>query len=580
MCGIVVTSNISLKNKVIELIKTINRRGPDNNNYLIKDEIIFCHTRLIFFDLSNNSNQPVKLDNGGLLLFNGEIFNYDNLGEFNSDTLYIKSLFSIANLNNEFLIKNLNKLNGFFSIVFYKDGIIYSIRDRFGEKPLYISIVNSEVCYSSEIFSFENLIDIETDKSFLKKISENPFTVRKVKNSLLETQYKKIYEQKPGTVIMYSTIEKKIINSFEWYDLSSDINIFKNFDLKDLIEDSINIRLKSDVPGGIALSGGVDSSVISFFTNKNTKQKIDAFSYISSHSSYDESSVIKGFSKNFENITMNYINENYEVNFDLIINSMRALGMPYFDSNIAQIKFYEKVRNSNNKFIVEGHGADELFLGYNQHSSMLFWISLFSLNIKNSYNSLVSFFSSYIEGYPLRYKILTLFKSLYLLIISKKEKIYNYEFSSKKSLLFESFFKTILPKLLNNYDKTSMYNSIESRSPFLDHRVVANVLAKDLDFFISHQSKNFLRKILSENNIVVPTKKRGFRSFIWKSINENNLDKLFIVFNKTNIKYFGKKSLSSKEIKNLLSDYKFEIYFWKVISYYTFINYNSIKNLH
>ncbi len=569
MCGLVLTTNSNVSNNIKNIIKSIERRGPDFNNYIVKDNILFCHTRLIFFDLSNSSNQPILINNETVILFNGEIFNYREFGDYKSDTLFLKDFFKKNIINKKNLIRFLNKLNGFFSIIIYKDGLVYSIRDRFGEKPMFITNFLNEIYYSSEIFSFKDQINMEVDSDFLKKYSLNPFLKRKPNESLLQTTYKNTHEQKPGSVIVYSIKKKKYIENFDWYNLKHDIDKYRDSDLFELIKSSIKLRLKSDVKGCIALSGGVDSSLIALVTNNITDKKIDSYSYISSNLIYDESSVIESLKNRLNKIKFNFIDEKFDLSADKLINSLLILNQPYFDSNNAQIEFYKKIEKKN-KFIIEGHGADELFLGYNFHISILFWVSIFRFRFREALNSIICFFNSFIHGYPLKYKILTLFNSLYVLIKSKKGLIFSQKFSSFKMILFESFFKTILPKLLNNYDKVTMHNSIESRSPYLDFRVVANVLSKDISFFISKNSKIFLRKQLSNFNINIPNEKKGFRSYIWNNINKKEKDKLFYIFNKSNFQFFNKKKLSTKKLDKLITDYKFEIYFWKVISYYSY----------
>ena len=140
MCGILVSSSSYRSDLFKKSLSLLKHRGPDDFSLLIDDNYTWGHVRLSLFDLSTASNQPLKLLNGGVIVFNGEIFNFKDFGDFTSDTLMLVNFFNKWDGQFSSLFAFLNKLNGFFAIVFEYKGTIFSIRDRFGEKPMYIHI--------------------------------------------------------------------------------------------------------------------------------------------------------------------------------------------------------------------------------------------------------------------------------------------------------------------------------------------------------------------------------------------------------------------------------------------------------
>ena len=250
---------------------SIIHRGPDEQKYVEGKDWSIKFNRLSIIDLSKDAMQPFSLK--GIDIFvNGEIYNYLELKNKYRDEFQCKTSSDIEILPFLYVkygINFLNELNGMFSMVII-DKIRdkkYLVRDRFGKKPLYYFLKENILYFSSELKALTNFIKLEVDKenlaiNFISNLNPEPLT-----------PYKGIFSVLPGNLCIY---KNKSIETFRWYspkileNNSDNINeIEKKF--YDLASSSIDLRLRSDVPVGVFLSGGIDSNLIFNLAFKKNK---------------------------------------------------------------------------------------------------------------------------------------------------------------------------------------------------------------------------------------------------------------------------------------------------------------------
>ena len=293
MCGYfgAVNSNVVLEKKLLK--SYLNYRGPDEQNVYDNDNIFIIHNRLKIIDLKGGQ-QPIKNNNGNILSYNGEIYNFKKIQKeflnckvnFTSDT---ELLFYL--LNNIGVERTCEIIDGMYSFYFYekKTNASYLCRDISGQKPIYYFYENSELIFSSEIlpiFKIKKNLNISIEN--IKKYLMMDYFPRE------QTIFSKIKKVLPGHIYKFTDNCIKKICFKKKLSLKNDIN--KNNSIDNILRTSINDCLISDVPIGVLLSGGIDSSLISVIANEY-KKDIPTFSMTFENKSYDESEYINFLTK-------------------------------------------------------------------------------------------------------------------------------------------------------------------------------------------------------------------------------------------------------------------------------------------
>ena len=541
-----------LQNNLTLMNNMIIHRGPDDDG-VFKVSNANCSLamgmrRLSIIDL-NSGKQPIYSDDKKIVIvFNGEIYNYQNLRKelqaqgvyFNthSDTEVILRLYEKEGTT------SFKKLDGMyaFSIYDYNKQKVFIARDFFGEKPLYYTQTSSEFIWASEL------------KSLLKLIPIKPSIDKKG----LNLYFKLTYIPAPFTI--YDGIKKLESNHFIEYDLSShtfDINRIEekqsidktdtSFEIaktkvKDLVEKSVISRSISDVPIGAFLSGGVDSSIVSLCLARMNDSKINTFSIGFEKKSYDETDKSKIVAKLINSNHHEFIigEKDLESNIDDILLNFDE---PFADSSALPTYIVANKTANHVKVALTGDGGDEVFGGYNKYhmgginNKYTKYIpkSIHSIIRKGSHpflktkhdvrgkkfiiekilNSIDYSGNYYWDIISLGFPSDTL--SNYLLPEHIENNVFNYY---KKITNIQS------PKNLNEYreidkhislegdmlvkvDRTSMLNSLECRAPFLN---------KALWNYTNTLPKSFLMKGLDKKHILKEAFKEDFpEDFLNKS---------------------------------------------------------------
>jgi asparagine synthase (glutamine-hydrolysing) len=570
MCGIAgIISNKKLsytRNEIDEILNLTNHRGPDSNGYYMQNNFALFHNRLSILDLSQNAKQPMK--NGKIhMVFNGEIYNHLELRKrYLSDHSFKSSsdTETIIILYKKFGKTCFSWLNGMFSIAIVDENInrLILVRDRLGIKPLVYYNSKKEFMFSSEP---KTIIKLSEEKFSLNKESvEFYFAFRQPAEN--KTFFENINQIEPGNIYELNLKSNKLTKTCYW-NLKSCIHSNEIFDfetaskiLYEELQGSVHKRLLSDVPIGSYLSGGVDSSIISYLMSKKKKEKINTYTI-----GFNE---LNEFS--YAKILSQQINSNhyeYTLNSSEYYNSLEKL-IEYKDAPLSvpnEIPLYlmSKKLKEHSTVVLSGEGADEIFGGYGR----IFGLYRDIRNIKNKtiynyYQNIVkkdedlNFENIFYHKYryvPLNFiNDLTFFnlddKNTKNFIISKLNSIKTNDLRVKTSYLFETFH---LRGLLSRLDSSTMAASVEGRVPFVDHKLV------ELSFKIPFKYKIFEKGISTNSLSHNSSEKEDIPKYILKKLFEKKIDNTILYRKKIGFpvpltEWFSTKNIS--QIQEVLLD--------------------------
>lgn len=352
------------------MCQIMRHRGPDDEGIYNGENIIFGVRRLAIIDLEKG-HQPITNEDGNIVLvFNGEIYNYRELREhlkkkghrFSSkgDTEVIVHLFEEEGIN------FLNKLEGMFAFALYdkKDNTVYVVRDRLGIKPLFYTLIKQQLIFASEIKALlqDKSISREIDINVLYNFLSYNYTVG---SDMIISKVKRL---PPGCYIKYSDRGYFIKKYWDPYkggeNLGKKASVYmEQFDA--LLDESVKSHLVSDVPLGILLSGGLDSSAVLSYASRYIGKGIKAFCVSFEDSGYDESVYARRVARQFDA-------EYNEIRFDQDIVSILKDVVWHSDSLIADASalalfLVSKLAKSKVKVLLSGEGGDEIFFGYDTY---------------------------------------------------------------------------------------------------------------------------------------------------------------------------------------------------------------------
>lgn len=498
MCGI--CGQISFDGKPIapenieSMMASMKHRGPDDEGMFIDHNIGLGHVRLSIIDLSSAGHQPMfSEDERYCIIHNGEVYNYkelrtqlENKYRFKSQTDTEVVLYAFI----EWGAACLQKFNGMFAFVVYdtKTKRLFAARDRFGIKPYYYSVNDDGFIFASE----ERAI-----LPFLKKTAPNEkaifeYLVYNRTDQGRYTFFDDIFKLPQGS---YATIENGRLKIGKWYVLEEHLD--KPFtsvdDFYEAFKKSIEFRLRSDVPVGVCLSGGLDSSsIVSVLLKEFNKFDLNTFSAVYGKGlKADESDFIDEYRFDLRNMyyvspTADSLMQDLDDFVKCHCEPVATLG-PYAQFRVMQLA-HEHV-----KVTLDGQGADEELAGYHYFFGAFFKQLLLSGTFSKTFRE----FSSYLKKHRslLAFKYLGLYMAPSFLkdFFAKrshnfttdpffnackegsdiKHNLYNPN-TLNESLLQHFHYK--LEHLLKWEDHNSMWFSIESRVPFLDHKVVEGTL--------------------------------------------------------------------------------------------------------
>jgi asparagine synthase (glutamine-hydrolysing) len=541
MCGIAGVFRKDFLPVSKELISKVNNlaehRGPDAENYFLKNNFALGHRRLSIIDLSAESNQPFTMFDL-TVVYNGEIFNYIEI----RDELIQKGYTFQTESDTEVLLASykewgeecVHKFNGMWSFCIYderKDNFFCS-RDRFGIKPFYYISNDQYFAFASEI---PQLLSLFTSNKANKKVLAE-FIIGK-EDFDEETFFDGILKLKPGHNLGFDLKSMEIVK-WRYYEIHK-MSVPANYEtcIKEytsLFEDSVAIRLRSDVKVGTCLSGGLDSSAIAAFASNKYKEQTDKqFSSIHAKSfekETDESYFANLVAKN-SNLNLHTVQPDKSSFSDVLDRVIKIQGEPFGGPSIVMQYFvFEQAARQNIIVMLDGQGGDETLIGYDAYfnmylstipivKSVLKWLNLskqhlFKANLGFAYY--FKRFNGFIKRRLHRRKFSFISDNFFNLVdhdlhINKALK------SCSNDFLFQKYeMEHGIQKLLRYEDRNSMYHGVESRLPFLDHRLVEYSLSLPLEFKLKHnETKHVLRDMMAgyvPHEVIYRKDKKGFEA--------------------------------------------------------------------
>lgn len=530
MCGICGIVNLSEKPAeevhIRAMMNQMKHRGPDDEGVFISENVGLGFVRLSIIDLSPTGNQPMFSDDGNyVMVFNGEIYNYIEIRE----ELITKGYIFRTKSDSEVLLKAyqewkeecLYKFNGMWSFVIYNksEKSIFASRDRFGVKPFYYYSDNDIFIFASEIQPILKVLPVKPRPDYQTIFDYLVFN-RTDQTDI--TFFSGIRKLQHGHKLSLHNFNVEIC---KWYDLRSSLKepFSSPEEYREMLTSSIKLRLRSDVPVGVCLSGGLDSSsIVSLLLNKFKKRDLNTFSAIYQKGQRgDESEYISEYRDLISNRF--FITPTGDSLYTDLQSFITAHGEPVpTTSPYAQFKVMQLAKG-NVVVTLDGQGADEQLAGYHYFFGLYFKdllrhrkLSLLSKEIRSyhklhhSWTGLMSFlFFLLPEGLKTDVRILGK-KSLQYEFVKKYKKsnsvsanIYSSE-SLNESLLDHFEFK--LEHLLKWEDRNSMWFSLEARVPFLDYRLVEKTLPLNGEWLIKNGiNKTILREAMKD---ILPEKIR------------------------------------------------------------------------
>ncbi|WP_108063733.1 asparagine synthase (glutamine-hydrolyzing) [Poseidonibacter lekithochrous] len=515
MCGFIgsITKNKLSDTFIEELNNLQHHRGPDGNSFyrdsLKENHITLLHQRLSIIDLADGSQPMINMDKDTIIVFNGEIFNHQ---ELRRDLISKGYEFSTNHSDTEVLLymyteykeKMLLQLNGMFSFIIYdkNNNQLFGARDRTGIKPLYYSFENNQFYFASELktllkFGLKKEINLQSVSDYLSfQFVPAPNTIFKNINKLESANY------------FIFNIEKNHLNIKKYWDLDFSEKITDKKEailrIREQFSSSVKLWSLSDVEVGASLSGGLDSTSIVANYSKFSENRIKTYTL--------------GFEGNLKNLDerkyANLVAKKYNTQHSEFILTEKKL-LNELDDMIYHLDepyagglpswYIYKMMKGDVKVALTGSGGDELFGNYNKsliYNSKLIKLKKVLSSVKgNGFTAMRNyikypkgfFYHKYFRGDEINNILLTNGfrnpeKIIENLIVDSSESDY-------KNIVPYIDFKMQLPEeFLNMTDKFSMAHSIEARVPFLDPNMIKLVMSIDSNIRIKHNDPKYLLK--------------------------------------------------------------------------------------
>jgi asparagine synthase (glutamine-hydrolysing) len=560
MCGISGFCDFSKKSDKQTLVKmtdVLHHRGPDDSGYSFYEDkyrnIGLGHRRLSILDISTHGHQPMSFQNLEIV-YNGEVYNFKeirkdlkNLGYTffsDSDTEVILKAY------HKWGIKAVDKFNGMFAIVIYDKGnekLIF-IRDRAGVKPFYYYYFNNLFIFSSELKSFhkhkefKKEINLDSVATFLQfgyilepySIFKNTFKLKAGCYLELDLKTKRLKEKEYWNVIDFYNMQK--------LNMNEDEAILKT---EKLLKSAFEYRMVSDVPVGVFLSGGYDSSVVTALLQSERKEKLKTFTIGFYEEKYNEAHHAKKIAEYLGTDHTEYYCTTKEA-IDIIPTLSEYYDEPFADVSSVPTILVSKIAREKVTVSLSADGGDEIFGGYNKYMSNLEKQSKIMSNLKILGNKNLNNIARYLQNSGLRKDVLFENKvaklcfedsiELQKLIpyfstpVSNEKLIKDYKYKRsisnfddilKLNNTLDSFdkmfaidYKTyMVDDVLHKVDRATMSVSLEGREPLLDYRIIEFVSRLPSDIKIKNGDKKWLLKQIAHKYLpkeIMDRPKMGF----------------------------------------------------------------------
>ncbi|MBI4010071.1 MAG: asparagine synthase (glutamine-hydrolyzing) [Candidatus Aenigmarchaeota archaeon] len=552
MCGIAGFVGLDDKSLLRKMCNIMKYRGPNDAGYYTDKGIALGSRRLSIIDIAGG-RQPIHNEDESIwVIFNGEIYNFRELRDFceskghkfytNTDTEVIVHLYEILG---DSLCK---LLRGMFAFALWdsnKQKLLLA-RDMVGEKPLYYTLQNDTLFFASEIKC------LLQNEEFRRKINfhalYNYLSLRYVPTQ--ETIFSEIKKLPPGHILVHNK-NKIAIKKYWDFDLENGGYHTENFyleRLERLLKESVKVRLISDVPLGVFLSGGIDSSLITGLMSQMLEEPVKTFS-VGFNQPDDELNYAKMVSNRFDTEHYEFVVDPKQVN--LLPKLIWHLDEPLADATIIPTYLISELAKKHATVVLVGEGSDELFSSY-VHEKMMILMERYK-SVLPAFTKLfpllpVSILNKFFE-YPSSMGIKgkeNLIKILLSKDLSKRYSTFVSTFNEdEKEILFQKYFKqkslpvehifkkyfdtrtnlankmlladleTWLPNyILLRLDKMTMANSIEGRAPFLDHKLIEFSFKLPMKLKLNGVTDKYILRKLATKFLPKKIAERKKRTFI------------------------------------------------------------------
>lgn len=543
MCGIAGIINLNgrpvAESDLRKMTDTIRHRGPDGEGFYTFENVGFGHRRLAIIDLSPDGRQPMQ-HFGCTITFNGEIYNYLELRE----DLQKKGFQFHTASDTEVLLAAyrhwgtdcVNQLNGMWAFAIHdqEKGKIFCSRDRFGEKPFYYIEQDGQFVFGSEIRAVRAVLSnqLVPNETMMAR-----FLVFEQAEHFNETFFKEVYKL-PAAHNLEIDLRSGSIKMNRYYSPRR-VDTWNGISEQDAIEElglrlkhSVALRLRSDVEVGTCLSGGLDSSSIAAVASPLIGAKQACFTAITAgchEREFDERPNAKQVAEKFGLQWLPIVPEFKDVTA-VLLEFVDAQEEPVVSmSPIMQHFVMQRANKSGVQVLLDGQGADEIFLGYLPH---LAWV-LKSLNgcdrlslainsVRNMGISLADLLSVYFYHTNLKYKRkrqLNKWHALnpkYRTLLMESDQVDREASQDLFTRQVDEMFNGKLSALLRYEDKNAMHFSLETRLPFLEPNIVEFALNLPTSLrWKDGWSKYLLRQTLARHlpgPYVWQTRKRAFEA--------------------------------------------------------------------
>jgi len=531
MCGINGILHLQPQRKVEERLLTkmrdaLEHRGPDDKGIFVDKNIGLGHRRLSILDVTSAGHQPFLSEDGRYaMVFNGEIYNfkafYSELKskgfemKTHSDTEVLMKLFQLYGL------KMLPRLNGMFAFAIWDtlEKKLIVARDRMGVKPLYYAFYNETFYFASEQKAlFTAGVPLKMAQDGIEEYIFNRFVAGE------DTLFQNVKKVLPGHAMILH--ENGKIESEKWWDLKHEI---QNHEIiKDPIDwfratfdDSIRLRMVSDVPVGVLLSAGLDSSSVLSSLHSQQFKDIQAFTIAFKEEEHNESHLAKRLAEQYQ-YGFNSVQLEDDELYSKLLTSTYFQDEPLMHLSEPHLLGISQLAKSKVKVLLSGEGADELMGGYVRYKALQFPALLHSIaalgnldaftkkarfekliryaQIKNNRDLVIfngcniypkdiakTFGMDEVPKNEYRYKIYEEAQSLYPNNLRRQ------------ALYFDQH--TYLCSLLDRNDRCTMGASIECREPFLDQRLLAGLGSLDNKWLFTGKKGKYILKTAMQSRL-------------------------------------------------------------------------------
>jgi asparagine synthase (glutamine-hydrolysing) len=513
ICGIINLTGSPADEQLLKpMMRSMKHRGPDDEGTFTEGNVALGFVRLSIIDLSSAGHQPMLSDDGNLvLIFNGEIYNYleikDELIKLGHHFKSRTDTEVLLHAYQEWGSDCMDRLNGMWAFVIYDrlEKKVFISRDRVGVKPFYYFNNGEKFIFASEIPPILSILPVKPSADYQSIFD---FLVFNRTDQTELTFFDGIKKLQHGCQL---TIVNNELQINKWYDLKTKLHDpFNNpQEFRELLSESIKLRLRSDVPVGVCLSGGIDSSsIVSILLKDHNKHDLNTFSAVYGEGNHgDESKFIEEFRPLLTN--MFFISPDANTLYEDIQNFVRAHAEPISSTSpYVQFKVMELAKGKA-VVMLDGQGADEQLAGYHYFFGLYFKELLAKGNLPLLSRELTSYLKQHKSAYGLKAFLYFLVPNQYRTGLRVREKGYiNEEFvkqyqsgnaishslyaskSLKEGLI--DHFEYKLEHLMKWEDRNSMWYSIEAREPFLDYRIIERTLALPSDQKIRNGTTKFI----------------------------------------------------------------------------------------